>query len=288
MLTKFIDRPLRQCKAIYDELLQRRRTFQAQPMGAYNAPPILPQPIPTTIPQKRPLPGGEQPQTPAGRAIQPRPSLSEPVPQISGGIAMIAPSQTSSGEWSAEQTKKKRGRPSKADKDAAIAAGTYQPSKKRPPKKPSASPGGSVVLSVSPGVSATPAEPPGTPTVGTPGTPNPNLATAKHPPQSPESQRIQLPSVITAPSRDVWPPSAREPQPHSATAMPAPLYPANHSPRMPVPRLGYPTSMTNPPFPSPISATDPRNESSVNQTGENTNRSAPASEGSFSTTQSRP
>ncbi|KAL9618788.1 MAG: hypothetical protein Q9160_006511 [Pyrenula sp. 1 TL-2023] len=281
------DRPLRQCKAIYDELLQRRRLFQSQPVTPYNAPPILPQPIPTTIPQKRPPPGVAEPQTPAGRAIQPRPSLSEPVTQLSGGIAMIAPSQTSPGEWSAEQTKKKRGRPSKADKDAAIAAGTYQPSKKRPPKKPSASPGGSAVLSVSPGVSATLSEPSGVPTVGTPGTPNPTFMTAKHPPHSPESQRVQLPSVVTAPSRDAWPPLAREPQPQSQTTMAAPLYPANHSPRVPVPRLGYPTSLTNPPFPSPISATDPRNESSVNQPGENTNRSTPASEGGFPTTQSR-
>lgn len=276
---------MRQCKAIYEELLQRRRPFPSQPIATFSAPQILPQPI-SSIPQKRSLPGPE-PQTPAGRAIQPRPSLSEPVPQASGGIALLAPSQPSPGEWTSESIKKKRGRPSKADKDAAIAAGTYQPSKKRPPKKPLASPGGSVIPSTSPGVSVTLGEPSGTPTAGTPGTPNLNLITPKPPSHSPKNQRMQLPSMVSAQTRDSWLPTAREPQPQPANARGAPLYPAIQSPRVPVPRSGYSASLTNPPFPSPISATEPRTESAVNQNREATDRGAPGSEASFPTTQSR-
>ncbi|KAL9110279.1 MAG: hypothetical protein Q9227_005186 [Pyrenula ochraceoflavens] len=287
------DRPPRACKTVYEDLL-RSRAAPYPPVNYWQPTQALPQilPQPTSVPRKRSA--DQEPPTPGGRPIQPRPPFGEqPFQASSGSMGILSPAQNSPGEAGRDQLPpKKRGRPSRADREAQIAAAeargeTFQPPKKRPPKKPPVSPSSSMQIDrvVTPTVEAS-----GPSSVSS--EPNPVV----RPPPSPESRRdffqgstTQEPSASQAasPATNRYPPL----QQTGPTGQFVPQYPPAQSSPSQLPKPSWAPTNTSaplPPYGSSISATAAGTEGPIIPNRESSRKAMTSTDPQFPPIQSGP
>ena len=291
ILTQVLDRPLRACKEVYEELYRGRVPFYP-PSNYYPRPQITPQILPPPIiPRKRSQTDQDLP-TAGGRAIQPRPPNTDTTFQSVGPTALASPAQRSPSDAGSEP-RKKRGRPSRADREAAIALAEargekYEPPKKRPSKKSTASPGASMQI-----------DRVMTPSAGTPGTSSFPSDLSTPVPRSPENRRV---TFSTQSPRDLTAPPTSNPAPNQPPQPPQPpqpttvtqgvsTYPPTQPSTAPIPRPSWIAANappSNPPYASPVSATAPGTVGPVIPNRESSKKAMTSPGPQFPTIQSGP